>query len=105
MNTSMFAQYVNKYFKGIVGKVTELFNGKKNESDLLYEQMLDEEYSADLTWNSSSFNHSIVAADVVSMAPASLSRRGELSVPPLVTSPSSVSSTPSRRRRFPISTS
>ena len=79
MNTSMFAQYVNKYFKGIVGKVTELFNGKKNESDLLYEQMLDEEYSADLTWNSSSFNHSIVAADVVSMdSSLPLKKRGTI---------------------------
>ena len=41
MQTSMFVQFVNKYFKGIVGKVTELYNGRKDQPDFLYEQMLD----------------------------------------------------------------
>lgn len=79
MQTSMFAQYVNKYFKGIVGKVTELFNGRKDQPEFLYEQMLDKEYSSDLTWNSASMNHSIVAADVVSMdSSLPLKKRGTI---------------------------
>lgn len=79
MTTSMFAQYVDKYFKGIVGRVTELFNDKKNEPEFLYEDMLNKEYSADLTWNSTSLNHSIVAADVVSMdSSLPLKKRGTI---------------------------
>lgn len=65
--TSMFAQYVDKFFKGVIDRVTERWNDKKNEPTLMFKSMLREEYSADLTWNASTFNHSIVAADVVSM--------------------------------------
>ena len=28
-NTSIFASYVDKFFKGFVGRFTELFNGKR----------------------------------------------------------------------------
>lgn len=66
-NTSLFAAYVDKFFKGFVGRFTELFNGKKEEPTYLYTSMLTEEYTPDLTWNSTSLNNSIVAADVVSM--------------------------------------
>lgn len=67
MNKSIFAQFVDAFFKKTVGKVTELYNGKKTESPYLYESMLDEEYTTDLTWSSTTVNDSIVAADVVSM--------------------------------------
>lgn len=67
MERSLFAQYVEKWFKLIVGKVTERINGKKEEEKYLHETMLTEEYSADLTWGSSNFDNSIVAADVVAM--------------------------------------
>lgn len=66
-NTSLFAAYVDKFFKGFVGRFTELFNGKREEPTYLYTSMLTEEYTPDLTWNSTSLNNSIVAADVVSM--------------------------------------
>ena len=66
-NTSIFAAYVDKFFKGFVGRFTELFNGKREEPTYLYTTMLNEEYTPDLTWNSTSLNNSIVAADVVSM--------------------------------------
>lgn len=79
MQTSMFADWVNKFFGSVVGKLTELYNGKKAESGYLYEQMLDEEYSADLTWSSTELNNSIVAADVVSMdSSLPLKRRGTI---------------------------
>lgn len=66
-NTSLFATYVDKFFKGFIGRFTELFNGKREEPTYLYTTMLREEYTPDLTWNSTSLNNSIVAADVVSM--------------------------------------
>lgn len=79
MTTSMFAAYVDAFFKKTVGKVTEYYNGKKSESGYLYEEMLDKEYSADLTWNSTSLNHSVVAADVVAMdSSLPLKKRGTI---------------------------
>lgn len=66
-NTSLFAAYVDKFFKGFVGRFTELFNGKREQPTYPYMTMLREEYTPDLTWNSTSLNNSIVAADVVSM--------------------------------------
>ena len=66
-NTSIFASYVDKFFKGFVGRFTELFNGKREAPTYLYTSMLTEEYTPDLTWNSTSLNNSIVAADVVAM--------------------------------------
>ena len=79
-NTSLFAAYVDKFFKGFVGKFTELWNGKKEEQTYLYTSMLSEEYTPDLTWNTTSLNNSIVAADVVAMdSPLPLKKRGSLS--------------------------
>lgn len=67
MNVSLFTEYVNKYFKQVVGKVTTLINDKKNEDTLLHKTMLTEEYSNDLTWASTTVSGSIVSADVVSL--------------------------------------
>lgn len=65
--TSMFAAYVDRFFRGVVNRVEERWNDKKNESPLMFKSMLTEEYSADLTWSASTLNNSVVAADVVSM--------------------------------------
>jgi hypothetical protein len=67
MNPSIFIEYIEKYFRPLVGKVIELINGKKVEEQLLHKTMLTEEYTADLTWNSTEVSTAIVAADVVSM--------------------------------------
>ena len=78
-NASIFSAYVDKYFKGFIGKFTELWNGKKQEQTYLYPSMLTQEYTPDLTWNSTSLNNSIVAADVVAMdSPLPLKKRGTL---------------------------
>lgn len=67
MNSSLFLEIVEKYFKAVVGKITEKFNGSKKEQTLLHKTMLNEEYSADLTWGATELEHSVVAADVVSL--------------------------------------
>ena len=67
MVSSLFSDLISKYFSVVVGKVTELFNGENTEPTMLHKSMLTEEYSADLTWGSTDFNNSIVAADVVSL--------------------------------------
>lgn len=67
MNPSLFIEYIDKYFRLVIGKITEKINGKKAEEQLLHKTMLTEEYSADLTWGSTELGSSIVAADVVSM--------------------------------------
>lgn len=67
MNASLFLEYIDKYFRLVVGKITEKFNDAKQEQPLLHKSMLTEEYSADLTWGSTELNHSVVAADVVAL--------------------------------------
>lgn len=80
MNTSLFLELVEKYFRLVVGKITEKFNGNKEEQTLLHKTMLTEEYSADLTWGATVLNHSIVAADVVALdSSLPLKSRGSVS--------------------------
>jgi hypothetical protein len=79
MNASLFIEYVEKYFRSVVGKVTELWNGKKEEQALLFKTHLNEEYSADLNWGSTEINQSVVAADVVSLESSlPLKKRGSI---------------------------
>lgn len=80
MNTSLFLELVDKYFRLVVGKITEKFNGSKKEQTMLHKTMLTEEYSADLTWGATELNHSIVAADVVALdSSLPLKSRGSVS--------------------------
>lgn len=67
MNASLFLEYIDKYFRLVVGKITEKFNDKSNNPTLLHKTMLTEEYSADLTWGATEINNSVVAADVVAL--------------------------------------
>lgn len=80
MTKSLFFEIVEKYFKAVVGRITEKFNGKKEEQTLMHKTMLTEEYSADLSWGATTLNHSVVAADVVSLdSSLPLKSRGSIS--------------------------
>lgn len=80
MDKSLFAEIVEKYFRLVIGKITEKFNDAKTEPTLLHKTMLTEEYSPDLTWGASELNHSIVAADVVALdSSLPLKKRGTIS--------------------------
>lgn len=79
MERTLFGGIVSKFFRAVVGKITEKFNDKSKEQSLLHKTMLAEEYSADLTWGSTDINHSIVAADVVSLESSlPLKQRGSM---------------------------
>lgn len=79
MQTSLFAEIVDKYFRLVIGKITEKFNDQKTEPVMLHKTMLTEEYSADLSWGSTDLNHSIVAADVVALdSSLPLKKRGAI---------------------------
>lgn len=67
MRESIFKELVNKYFSQIAGKVTENENGEKAPV-LLHKTMLTTEYSPDMKWESTSINHSVAAAHVVSLS-------------------------------------
>lgn len=76
---SLFAEYVDKYFPGVVKSYTEKWNGQRKEEQHLLPEMSTEEYSADMTFTSTSLNHSVVAADVVSLSsPLPLKQRGSI---------------------------
>lgn len=81
MAASLFAEYVEKYFvSSLIDQFVEKYNGKKAEETYLYKTMLTEEYSPDLSWSSTSLNHSVVAADVVALdSPLPLKKRESLS--------------------------
>lgn len=67
MQLSIFAEYVEKWFAGLVGRITEKINSEKTAPTMMHKTMLTEEYSADLTWGSSELDQAVVAADVVSL--------------------------------------
>lgn len=67
MNTTLFSDFIAKWFSGLLGRLTEKYNDSKQEPTLLHKTMLDEEYTADLSWGSTSLNHAVVAADVVAL--------------------------------------
>lgn len=67
MNTSLFIEYIDKYFSKVIGQITEKYNGEGKEQTLHHKSMLSEEYSADLNWGATALDHSIVAADVVAL--------------------------------------
>lgn len=80
MEQTLFSGIVEKFFRLVIGKITEKFNGQKTEQTLLHKTMLVEEYSADLTWGATELNHSVVAADVVALdSSLPLKRRDKLS--------------------------
>ncbi len=66
MNQSLFVQFI-AYFGALAKSIEELVNGKKTQATYLYKQMLTEELSVDLKWQTLSVNTSIVAADVVAL--------------------------------------
>lgn len=66
MNESLFVQFKD-FFKAIAKTIEERVNGKKTAQTYMYKQMLTEELSVDLKWNTLTVNSNIVAADVVAL--------------------------------------
>lgn len=67
MQSTIFTDFIAKWFNGLLGRLTEKYNDQQQEPTLLHKSMLDEEYTADLSWGSTSLNHAVVAADVVAL--------------------------------------
>ncbi|WCM42398.1 hypothetical protein MG290_01640 [Flavobacterium sp. CBA20B-1] len=68
MEKSIFV-HLKEWFGKIVGKLSVFTDGKleNDGEDYLHKKMLKEEHSADLRWGSSTYNKSIIRADVVAM--------------------------------------
>lgn len=80
ITNSLFVEYVDKYFAPVIKSYVEKWNEKKQKENYLVPSMTRNEFSADLTFSSASLNHSIVAADVVSLSsPLPLKSRGSIS--------------------------
>lgn len=79
MEKTLFPEYVAKYFAGFVGAVAARYSGAAAPPMYLHKQLLAEEYSADLRWDSTAINGSVTAADVVSLGSSlPLKRRGTI---------------------------
>lgn len=68
MPSSLYANYVQKYFPKVVLKVVEKLNGK-NQGTLtyLFKDLLDKQFSVDGRWATITGSYTRVAADVVAM--------------------------------------
>lgn len=79
MAKSIFQDLVGKYFPNIAKYFYEKINGSKTEPNYLHDEMLDEEYSDDMTYASISGNYTRVTADVVAFdSPAPIKTRGSI---------------------------
>lgn len=79
MAKSIFQDLVAKYFIATMKYFYEKINGSKDEPKYLHDEMLDEEYSDDMTYASISGNYTRVTADVVAFdSPAPIKSRGSL---------------------------
>ncbi len=68
MERSAFIEWINKYFKGIVVRVTETINDSNAESlTYLFKEMLRKEFSVTGKWESISTLNTRVSADFVAM--------------------------------------
>lgn len=70
MNPTLFLQWVNQYFPGLVTRVVQRYNGQNNEQaafSYLFRRFLRKNMSLDGKWESLSVNNSLIAADVVAM--------------------------------------
>lgn len=69
MTTSLFPQYVEKYFPNYVLSVVEQLNGRSldNQIPFMFSQMLNPTYSADGRWASITAKYRSIAADVVAL--------------------------------------
>lgn len=77
---SIFKDLIGKYFSATAKFQYNKINGSKEEPKYLHDQMLDEEYSADMTYSSISGNFSRITADIVSLdSPLPLKLRDSIS--------------------------
>ena len=67
MDTSLFSEYVSKWFSKVITQITEKINGKEGEMTYFFKAYLKKEETTDMTWNSLESNGSVAAVDVVSM--------------------------------------
>jgi hypothetical protein len=63
---SIFHELIGKYFSKTAKYFYDKINGSKEEPKYLHDQMLDEEYSVDMTYESISGSFTRITADVVS---------------------------------------
>lgn len=81
MNTSLFPQYVDKYFPNYVLSVVEKLDGRSldNQIPFLFRGLLNPTYSADGRWASITAKYRSIAADVVALgSPLPLKSRDKL---------------------------
>ncbi len=67
MAQSLFIQYVQKYFPGLVIKIVEKYNDVKRMPTYLHKRMLTPKYNISGKWEAVSINNQLVMADIVAM--------------------------------------
>jgi len=65
--TSLFVQYVSKFFSGVVAAIVNKINDSKNPLVYYHKRFLKKQYSPDGKWESITAANTLVMADVVAM--------------------------------------
>lgn len=77
----MFTELIKKYFTKTAKYFYDKINGSKEEPKYLHDEMLDEEYSDDMTYESISGDFTRITADYVSFdSPSPVKTRGSIKV-------------------------
>lgn len=67
METSIFAAWLERYFAGIVLRITARYNDEKLLPVYLFKKFLKKDFSVDGKWESININNQLVAADIIAM--------------------------------------
>ena len=67
MATSLFVQWVDKYFPSITVRVVEKFNNENRAPSYLHKRMLTPTYNVSGKWDTLSINNQLVMADIIAM--------------------------------------
>lgn len=67
MQESLFKEYVDRWFDGIVLSYEETLNGDRNPQPYYHRRMLNKQFSATGKWEALQAQYNLVAADVVAM--------------------------------------
>lgn len=82
MNPTLFLQWVNQYFPGLVTRVVQRYNGQNNENaafSYLFQKFLRKNMSLDGKWETLTVNNALIAADIVALdSPLPLKKRPTL---------------------------
>lgn len=67
MNPTLFLQWVQQYFPGLVTRVVQRYNDQNVANQYLFQKFLRKDFSVDGKWETLTVNNTLIAADIIAM--------------------------------------